>query len=317
MLSWIGCEIIILVKQLHWLTIIILKSSFLLSVEASVSRNPFLRPGSKQKPPPPPVRSSYTPNPVPQKDMSKEIEFRGYFFLKGKPFFCLLNKKSNHAEWVSLSEITYEQFEASEFDMESEVLTVIYEGSRYDLSLIQGGSSIGPKSDLSKNKTASPINSKRSASSTVTSPRYMPPRPKSAPQLPTWLVNRNKNSFSSSSGSGSSAKNTFSNAVPRRIIPNLPQPNRNDFSNDFTSPSSSSSQNTNNPNNIINRITRTSSGSSSESTVGNVVENVIEDSSANISADSDFDLDSLPPPPPPPNITPPSPPPNILPSREN
>ena len=30
---------------------------------------------------------------------------------------------------------------ASEFDMESEVLTVIYEGSR-DLSLIQGGSSI-------------------------------------------------------------------------------------------------------------------------------------------------------------------------------
>ena len=83
---------IILVKQLHWLTIITLTSSFLLSVEASVSRNPFLRPGSKQKPPPSPVRSTYNPNPVPQKDMSKEIEFRGYFVLKGKPFFCLLNK---------------------------------------------------------------------------------------------------------------------------------------------------------------------------------------------------------------------------------
>ena len=75
--------------------------------------------------------------------MSKEIEFRGYFILKGKPFFCLLNKKSNHAEWISLSEDTYEEFKAHEFDMGSEILTVLYEGVPYELSLLQGGSSIG------------------------------------------------------------------------------------------------------------------------------------------------------------------------------
>ena len=65
--------------------------------------------------------------------MSQEIEFRGYFLLKGKPYFCLFNKKSQHGEWVGLSEITYEEFEIQEFDLDSETLTVVYEGKSYDL----------------------------------------------------------------------------------------------------------------------------------------------------------------------------------------
>ena len=109
-------------------------------MSASVSQNPFLRPGSQQKPPPVSV-NKFIPKPIPQKDLSKEVEFRGYFILKGKPYFCLLNKKSNHAEWITLSEHTYEQYEAYEFDQTSEVLTVKYEGISYNISLIQGGSS--------------------------------------------------------------------------------------------------------------------------------------------------------------------------------
>ena len=315
MLSWIGCEIIILVKQLHWLTIIILKSSFFLSVEASVSRNPFLRPGSKQKPPPPPVRSTYTPNPVPQKDMSKEIEFRGYFVLKGKPFFCLLNKKSNHAEWVSLSEITYEQFEASEFDMESEVLTVIYEGSRYDLSLIQGGSSIVSGSAQPPRASSVKPSIKSSIPSTTT--RYMPPRPKTTPKLPDWLAKKRTNSLPLPISRGVSTGSGFSSGiVPRRITPNLPFPSsqlREPAKTEAPSslvPTSSTS--------ISKSFPKSSNiGNISQTSPDSIIENVNESSQNNGSASNELDLNSLPPPPPPPNIVPPSPPPDIIPSREN
>ena len=73
-------------------------------------KNPFLRPGSNKKPPPP--KALNVNQTFPKKDMSKEIEFRGYFVLKGQPFFCLFNKKSNHAEWIGISELTYEEFKA-------------------------------------------------------------------------------------------------------------------------------------------------------------------------------------------------------------
>ena len=121
-------------------SIFILKACTFLNMSASVSQNPFLRPGSQQKPPPVSV-NKFIPKPIPQKDVSKEVEFSGYFILKGKPYFCLLNKKSNHAEWITLSEHTYEEYEAYEFDQTSEVLTVKYEGISYEISLIQGGSS--------------------------------------------------------------------------------------------------------------------------------------------------------------------------------
>ena len=64
-------------------------------------KNPFLRPGSNKKPPPP--KALNVNQTFPKKDMSKEIEFRGYFVLKGQPFFCLFNKKSNHASSLESS----------------------------------------------------------------------------------------------------------------------------------------------------------------------------------------------------------------------
>ena len=77
--------------------------------------------------------------------MSKEIEFRGYFILKGKPYFCLFNKNQIMPSG-SLCLKTHEEFQASEFNIESEVLTVIYEGSSYDISLLQGEvQSVHPK----------------------------------------------------------------------------------------------------------------------------------------------------------------------------
>ena len=58
---------------------------------AAVSSNPFLRPGSKQKIPPPPKAAK--PLPVKQSDAEKQVEFRGYYILKGVPFFVFLTKK--------------------------------------------------------------------------------------------------------------------------------------------------------------------------------------------------------------------------------
>ena len=127
--------------RLHIVVLVILTNLFIApdGMSAVNVPNPFLRPGLTQKPPPTPT--PVKPKPVPQRDMSQEIEFRGYFILKGQPFFCLFNKKSNHGEWISLSELTYEEFEAYEFDQSSEILTIKYEGSTYELSLMQGGSS--------------------------------------------------------------------------------------------------------------------------------------------------------------------------------
>ena len=104
-------------------------------------KNPFLRPGSNKKPPPP--KALNVNKSFPKKDMSKEIEFRGYFVFKRPTLLCLFNKKSNHAEWIGISELTYEEFKAESFDLDSEILTVLYEGTTYELSLIQGGSSTG------------------------------------------------------------------------------------------------------------------------------------------------------------------------------
>jgi hypothetical protein len=292
--------------------IILLKGCIVLSLEASVSPNPFLRPGSQQKPPPPPV-AKFTPKPIPQKDMSKEIEFRGYFILKGKPYFCLFNKKSNHAEWISLSENTYEEFQASEFNMESEVLTIIYEGSSYDITLLQGGSSIGPSKTNSIPVIPSSSN-KLNSSASRTPTRYMPPRPKTAPQLPDWLVNKKTPSFPLPRNSSSSRTSGFSSRVPTRSFQG------GGFSNTNRSNANQPKLGTpiqDLPNSVENK--NNSQSNVPPSTVGNAPSDnmPVQDVSEPASQGNELDLDSLPPPPPPPNIVPPSPPPDIIPSREN
>jgi len=286
-----------------------------ISLHASVSPNPFLRPGSQQKPPASQI-PKFTPKPVPQKDISKEMEFRGYFLLKGKPYFCLFNKKSNHAEWISLSENTYEEFTASEFDMESELLTVVYEGSSYQLSLLQGGSSLG--TTKSNSIPSLPSISNKANSSSYETPRYMPPRPKTAPQLPDWLVKKNAPSFPSAGNSINGTKVGYSSDVPRRIVPGLPLPFPQDRVNISSSSANQNAGVNTSRNSFIQRINRKADDTSLLNSSGDSsFDNVIEDTVNSSSTGTAFDLESLPPPPPPPNITPPSPPPDILPSREN
>ena len=293
-------------NHLVCLAVAVIKGITFISLQASVSPNPFLRPGSQQKPPIP-LAPKFTPKPIPQKDMSKEIEFRGYFVLKGKPYFCLFNKKTNHAEWISLSENTYEEFQASEFDMESEVLTVLYEGSPYQLSLLQGGSSIGTTKPNSIPSIPT-ISNKSNASSSGT-PRYMPPRPKTAPQLPDWLVKKKTPTFPLPRNSSGNQNTGFLGRVPSRtfaggafsnVNPLLSEPkNRtppSSVTNNPSLPSINSSQKVNDP---------------ASSTLP------IQEIETPATQSNDLDLESLPPPPPPPNIIPPSPPPDIIPRREN
>ena len=113
----------------------ILLSSFIF---ANASPNPFLRPGSNKKPPPIFVAPKPTPQPIPQKDISKEIDFKGFFSLKGKYFFCIKNKKTNHSEWISFNQKTFENFEVKDFDVKTDTLTVLYENIPYKVSLSEG-----------------------------------------------------------------------------------------------------------------------------------------------------------------------------------
>lgn len=64
--------------------------------------NPFLRPGSKpplqpvvRKPAPPP------PAPIPH---NPNLEFRGYFQLKGELHFALFDKSKNRGQWLQKGE---------------------------------------------------------------------------------------------------------------------------------------------------------------------------------------------------------------------
>jgi len=273
--------------------------------------NPFLRPGSNQKPPPP-KNTDYKPRPVPQKDMSREIEFRGYFIFQGNPFFCLFNKKSNRGEWISLSEVTYEEFEAYEFDQQTETLTIKYEGITYEITLIQGGSSV--PSPASPTVTRAPsVTSPTANSASGNTPKYMPPRPTKTPALPAWLVNRKSPPVRSSSSGGSS---NFG-MIPRRTNPmsfNAPSSVENE-----NSPSSTNFGS--NPSSVTRTVTSSSgagaSSSSGTPTIDTPGNDFSQDFVENDSNGNDLDLENLPPPPPPPNIVPPTPPPNILPSREN
>ena len=92
-------------------------------IYGSVAPNPFLRPGSNRKPPPP-VQPVFKPKKIIRPNFAQEVEFKGYFILKGQVYFSVFNKKVNHGEWITINEKTYEDFLAQEFDLESETLTI-------------------------------------------------------------------------------------------------------------------------------------------------------------------------------------------------
>lgn len=293
---------------------------------AGVASNPFLRPGSNRPPPqatPPPP-----PKPVVNPSFAQEVEFRGYFLLKGIPHFCVFNKKANFGEWIKLTEKTHEEFEAQAFDLETETLTLAFNGQNFNLGLEQRKSSTGvapPPAALPKVSLPRPT----SASG---NPRVMPPRPSSAPKLPDWLASR----MSSRTSSNANPRTPGSLSSPYRPMPtsssriNPPgtttgysgsRSTESSFRNvsstatvppgvsssgSFSSPSSISFGD--NPNPVPNF---TSSGNQAQ-----VPSSRGLPQNTNLNDDGQNDLENLPPPPPPPNILPPSPPPDILPSLD-
>ena len=280
-------------------------------LNGAVSSNPFLRPGSNQKPLPAKINSA--PKPVIQSTIQKELEFKGYFILNGQPFFSIINKKVNHSEWISLSEKTYEEFQANSFDLETETLTILYEGQTFDLKLIDAKTSPSFSSPLPK----SPVAPNRIVGAgKVSKSKIMPPKPKFIPTLPSNIGSSSSTSSTSRPVSGYSSNTSnfnrgnaalslpglpYPGAVPRRSIPSdsinstpTIQPNRGITKN----------YNGRNPGSL---------STISDTVLNNTVEREEEKSSK---SENSFDLQNLPPPPPPPNILPPSPPPDIQPSRE-
>ena len=156
---------------------------------SGVASNPFLRPSPNV--PPRQVTPLPTPKP-PQKinpNLSKEVEFRGYFIYRGEPHFCIFNKKSNHGEWIKLNEKTYEEFQAHSFDLEKESVTMRFNGQDIVLTL--------EKSKVDSTPPSSPSNipppfknnySSKSQSTPSSAPTVMPPRPTVRPKLPDWLL---------------------------------------------------------------------------------------------------------------------------------
>jgi hypothetical protein len=289
-----------------------------------VASNPFLRPGSNRPPPqvtPPPPPPKPAPNPA----IANEVEFRGYFLLKGIPHFCIFNKKANLGEWIKLTEKTYEEFEAQAFDLESETLTLAFNGQDFTLTLEQSKSTppqTSPGSALPKVKLPPGVSTSSSGS-----PKVMPPKPRTAPKLPDWLANRMASRTGSSYSSrspliGSTGQSSSGLSIPSsRSVPysagRVPESTSTTSSGSPISATTERSfqpglSNTSNPSPTGVPLGSGENSSSSTPTI-NVPDN---DNSEVTDADEQTELDDLPPPPPPPNILPPSPPPDILPSLD-
>jgi len=293
--------------------IFLLTSPILVS---GVSSNPFLRPGSSKQPPPPP--KSVPPPPVKITNVQKEVEFRGYFILNGDPFFCIFNKKSGHAEWLAVSESTFESYLIKEFDLENEKLTLSFEGQSFSLSLMdsKASGSAGKPSQLSRATNATPSVSPPSRQVT----RFMPPRPKTTPTLPDWLSKKRELSKKTTLPSFPSS---YPGAVPRRnpsgpFFPGLPTPGNGGT---ISIPSSADSLQTNFGDKVPSSMSidsqRTTSAEGSDSTVDSVATvSPVRATENSVIKEESLSLENLPPPPPPPNILPPSPPPDIQPSRD-
>ena len=283
-----------------------------INVFGSVAPNPFLKPGSKQKPTVP-AKPSFTPKQIIRPDLAKELEFKGYFIFKDEVYFSLFNKKVNYGEWIKINEKTLEEISAESFDLDTETLTVAFEGQTFELNLLGPAATNGIPSPSSP----SPFISKSTSNSSVSSePKVMPPKPKSTPVIPSFLVNKQTtNPFPSFSGKSGNL-NPSSSAISSRI-PGLPYPGfvpRRSIPGTSISPISNPSSGQSSSPSIINNENNSNAGTSSG--VGSNVGNNPEIPDVDLNFNDELDLNSLPPPPPPPNILPPSPPPNLVPSRE-
>jgi len=284
---------------------------------SGVASNPFLRPSPNV--PPRQVTPLPTPKP-PQKinpNLSKEVEFRGYFIYRGEPHFCIFNKKSNHGEWIKLNEKTYEEFQAHSFDLEKESVTLRFNGQDIVLTLEKSKVDSTPPS-LPSNIPPPKANSYSAniQSSPSSVPAVMPPRPTVRPKLPDWLLSARTSQLDSSLSSSKPISSSSGSPFPI-----LPPRASNSFASGGTNPPPSPSS--------ISQPSAVKSMSSIPQTnpIGGASSISFEESqdintelvtpSVNTQITTEEDLENLPPPPPPPNILPPGPPPNILPSRND
>ncbi|MEK9632891.1 MAG: hypothetical protein VW622_03530, partial [Opitutae bacterium] len=114
------------------------------------------------------------------------MAFRGYFYLNGKPRFCLYNVKANFSEWITLGNSTYEEFKAVAFHEESETLTVAYKNHpEFNLNLYGPSNAPSARSPSVSRPAAIPA---RAPAKPSGQPRVMPPVPNFKPPLPPSVV---------------------------------------------------------------------------------------------------------------------------------
>ena len=280
-----------------------------------MASNPFLRPSPSA--PPRQVTPLPTPKPPPKinPNLSKEVEFRGYFIYRGEPHFCIFNKKSNHGEWIRLNEKTYEEFQAHSFDLEKESVTLRFNGQDIVLTLEKSKVDSTPPSSPSKIPLPKPnsysSNSQNNASS---APGVMPPKPTARPKLPDWLLSAQTSGRITTLSSANASPSLSSSSFP--VLP--PQARALSGFASVGSRQATPSGSSNPPS--ISQVPSLSGFSSSATNISEVNQltgTEAEQSASATEVIADEDLENLPPPPPPPNILPPGPPPNILPARND
>ncbi|MDC0157419.1 hypothetical protein OAK38_06640 [Verrucomicrobia bacterium] len=272
---------------------------------------PFRTPGEHLRGPSASGRSSFRPNNIPQRpqkqqDHSQDVEFRGYFYLNGMPRFCIYNVEAQFSEWITLGEATFEEFNASGFDLDSETLTVTFKNQSFNLNLY--GPTSSPPSGPSGRTPPHPRTSKAPGPS---QPTRMPPVPKFVPQLPAAVTSSVpppaiplSQQVSSSGNRAPPPSGSSFPGLPGPVIPGpMARPSSPVSSPNATPPSS---------------VSAPAPPAQSFAPAPTVSQTPLPGSNPNPGAGegTEIDFSNLPPPPPPPNILPPSAPPNIQPSRE-
>ena len=282
----------------------------------SQKSSPFKNPNSQLRQRSLPKPNFSPPNlvqkPNKQLDHSGEVAFRGYFYLNGKPRFCLYNIKANFSEWISLGSSTYEEFTAVAFHEESETLTVAYKNHpEFNLNLY--GPSNAPSGSSPSVSRPAPIPA-RTPAKTSGQPRVMPPVPNFKPPLPPSVVSSGQQFGNSPRSSGAgvpSSSSPFGTRAPSPVgFPAFPGPGFPGVPSGQRVPAPTAPVSSSNPlsSTPVTSVPSTSIPESNPASVENPTTNPV--------SENELDLSTLPPPPPPPNILPPSAPPNIEPSRE-
>jgi hypothetical protein len=102
---------------------ICIAAGFVFSVDSFAQGNPFLRPGSKA-PPQPVIRKPAPPPPMPI-PVNPNLEFRGYFKLKGVWYFSVFDKSKNRGEWLQQGQaMTEGGREIERFDLVGEQISL-------------------------------------------------------------------------------------------------------------------------------------------------------------------------------------------------